>query len=499
MTLGFTGERIVPGAPDCEPNFAQKMYQEHVARYAFAAQLAAGADVLDVGCGVGYGSQLLAKAGATSVLGLDIADDAIEHARKYYFHPAASFAVHDAALISFAGSHDLVTCFELIEHVEAQEQVLDRIKAALRPAGVLAISTPRPLDDIRTHFHVHEMSFEELHGMLKQRFRHVEAFFEVNCFSSFVGRALPERLDRIIPVTDRIRMEHADYFVFLASDEPIAGHLPVEPVLTINDDRYVLTLEHDVDVLRRAETDHKERIADQEREKQQLAGALAAAEDRNAMFAALRDENAGIRTSVDAVRAALVQSAADARLPELLHEHTATLLDALERAAARPAEPLGADTLLAYLARLDETAELRRVLMDTQARLASIQSEAHAALSARSLEIEALARQRDEREGTMRQQSAELDTVRRAIAETSHRLAEAETRANALADEAGRLPEALAKVSALENEVNAMRYRLDHAERTLARFRGSLSWALTRPVRWVGRTFKKMTGRSLPQ
>jgi hypothetical protein len=44
-----------------------------------------------------------------------------------------------------------------------------------------------------------------------------------------------------------------------------------------------------------------------------------------------------------------------------------------------------------------------------------------------------------------------------------------------------------------------MRYRLDHAERTLARFRGSLSWALTRPVRWVGRTFKKMTGRSLPQ
>jgi 2-polyprenyl-3-methyl-5-hydroxy-6-metoxy-1,4-benzoquinol methylase len=513
MTLGFTGERIVPGAPDCEPNFARKMYQEHVARYAFAAQLAAGADVLDVGCGVGYGSQLLARAGAASVLGVDIAEDAIQHARKHYFHPAVSFAAHDAAAIAFTGSHDLVTCFELIEHVEAQEQVLDRIKAALRPTGVLAISTPRPLDDIRTHFHVHEMSFEELHGMLKQRFRHVEAFFEVNCFTSFVGRNLPEQLGRIIPVTDRIGMEHADYFVFLASDEPIGGRFAVEPVLTINDDRYVLTLEHDVEVLRRAEHDHQARIADQEREKQQLAGALAAAEDRASMLTALRDDNAAIRTSLGQIQAAIAAPAVEGLLAAglreqtaLLHDqaavlrdHTATLLAAFETATTRPAAERDDERLLAHLARLDETAELRRLLMDTQARLATIQSEAHAALTARNLEVETLTRLRDEREAALRQQSTELDNVRRAIAETSQRLAEAETRANVLAGEAGRLPEVLAKASALENEVNAMRYRLDHAERTLARFRGSLSWALTRPVRWIGRTFRKMTGRSLPQ
>jgi len=43
LALGFTGERIVPGAADCEPTFAQKRYQEHLARYAFAAQFAAGA------------------------------------------------------------------------------------------------------------------------------------------------------------------------------------------------------------------------------------------------------------------------------------------------------------------------------------------------------------------------------------------------------------------------------------------------------------------------
>ena len=62
--LEFTGERLVPGAPNCEPTFDSKMYHEHSARYRFAAQRAAGKRVLDVGCGVGSGSALLAEAGA---------------------------------------------------------------------------------------------------------------------------------------------------------------------------------------------------------------------------------------------------------------------------------------------------------------------------------------------------------------------------------------------------------------------------------------------------
>ena len=62
--LKFTGERIVPGADNCEKLFARKMYQEHIARYLFASQFVGGRDVLDVGCGVGYGSHWLARQGA---------------------------------------------------------------------------------------------------------------------------------------------------------------------------------------------------------------------------------------------------------------------------------------------------------------------------------------------------------------------------------------------------------------------------------------------------
>ena len=114
MNLNFTGERIVPGAANCEPTFAAKMYQEHLARYAFAGQFINGKTVLDLACGVGYGSRFLAEAGAQSVLGVDIDEGAIDHARKNYFHPSVSYQVQDARKLKFDSQFDVITCFEFI-------------------------------------------------------------------------------------------------------------------------------------------------------------------------------------------------------------------------------------------------------------------------------------------------------------------------------------------------------------------------------------------------
>jgi len=122
--------------------------------------LAEGRDVLDLACGVGYGSQWLAKSGAKSVLGIDLAADAIEHAKKNYFHPSVSYRVEDATAMEYEQQFDLIACFEFIEHIDEQAKVLDGIKRALRPNGTLIISTPRPLDTKRTDFHVHELDFE---------------------------------------------------------------------------------------------------------------------------------------------------------------------------------------------------------------------------------------------------------------------------------------------------------------------------------------------------
>lgn len=530
LALGFTGERIVPGAADCEPTFAQKMYQEHLARYAFAAQFAAGADVLDVGCGVGYGSQWLGKSGAKSVLGFDLSEAAVDHARMNYFHPAVSYKVADATAIEPGDGYDLVTCFELIEHIAPQEHVLDLIKGALREEGVLVISTPRPLDQIRTHFHVHEMNFEELYRMLGQRFKNVVPFFQINSFSSFVGAAMPDRLDHIIPVTDRINMDNADYFVFVASDAEIFDKTSIHPILSMNDDSYILNLEKDVGVLRRAENNHVARIADLERSEADLIAAV----NRAGAIEQIREDTGLLRQAMEHLREQQERQAAAHAERDSLYVRVKELEQALEHAArAEEVTQLRAlldDSKRDFEARRAETdiqtkelLQLRSLLddreRDTDARRAEIDAQAEEVMQLRALlddrerdaealgaEIDALRdaadsveRERDRSELALAEAEAELDNVRRVLAGTSAKLAEKETEVFSLRGDAGRLPEAMARVSALENELNALRYRFDVSEATLKRFRTSLSWSVTRPLRWIGRTFRKMTGRSLPQ
>src|SRR3546814_12733446 len=102
--LPFTGERFTP---EC----VREIWHEHGHRYAFAAPLAHGRRVLDAACGEGFGSALLARAGAHSVLGVDIADSAITHARsRYGAQPVLSFARADVcALDAFPdNSFDLI-------------------------------------------------------------------------------------------------------------------------------------------------------------------------------------------------------------------------------------------------------------------------------------------------------------------------------------------------------------------------------------------------------
>src|SRR5262245_25833491 len=107
--LPFTGERLVPGAEDCEPLFGRKMLQEHSARYLFAGQACAGKRVLDVGCGTGYGAKLLAESGAERVVAFDLSREAIAHAERFYGHPALRFRTASAETFDFGERFDLVT------------------------------------------------------------------------------------------------------------------------------------------------------------------------------------------------------------------------------------------------------------------------------------------------------------------------------------------------------------------------------------------------------
>jgi 2-polyprenyl-3-methyl-5-hydroxy-6-metoxy-1,4-benzoquinol methylase len=124
------------------------LYAAHLARYRFAGRSAAGRTVLDVGSGEGYGAAALAEQ-AEKVLGVDYSPVAVEHAREKYRLPNLSFEVGDALNLDrhLLGGFDLVTCFEVLEHVEDGDRLMAGLAAALRPGGLLYLSTPNLLVD----------------------------------------------------------------------------------------------------------------------------------------------------------------------------------------------------------------------------------------------------------------------------------------------------------------------------------------------------------------
>ncbi len=154
------------------------MESEHRGRYWWAAQLAEGRAVLDAGCGTGYGTEILAAAGAKSVTGVDISQEAIDSARAAFPGPSSEFSLADLHELPFEeGVFDLAACFEVIEHVEEQQSVIRELHRVLRTAGVLAISSPnRNVYPPGNPYHTHEYVPEELEQALAKEFAHVKLY-----------------------------------------------------------------------------------------------------------------------------------------------------------------------------------------------------------------------------------------------------------------------------------------------------------------------------------
>src|SRR6185369_6553737 len=112
----FTGERVIPGQVD------DNLFNEHLARYRFTARLIQELNIagsfLDAGCGAGYGSAELARSGA-QVLGIDISEEAIDHARANYRADSNLRFEHSSCtgIPAQDGAFQLIAAFEVIEHL----------------------------------------------------------------------------------------------------------------------------------------------------------------------------------------------------------------------------------------------------------------------------------------------------------------------------------------------------------------------------------------------
>jgi ubiquinone/menaquinone biosynthesis C-methylase UbiE len=220
--LEFTGERFIPGT-------AGEIWHEHWHRYHFAAPLVADLEVLDVACGEGYGSALLATR-AKSVIGADIAPSAVDHARARYAGVAnLGFHQADCAALPFAdATFDAVVSFETIEHILTQELFLDEIRRVLRPAGLLILSCPNKTEysdrrGVTNEFHVRELYRDELATLIVPRFAHALWYGQRPSFYSVVwseeGAARGEIFEVSEAAADAPSPGHARplYFVVIAS------------------------------------------------------------------------------------------------------------------------------------------------------------------------------------------------------------------------------------------------------------------------------------------
>jgi SAM-dependent methyltransferase len=135
--LSLTGERTLPDVP--EENY---WFRRHLAVYEWIAARARGRRVVDLACGEGYGSAVLART-AASVVGVDANPEAFEHARLKYTNERVRFERN--MLEIWTGDVDCVVFLQTIEHVQDPDAVMAHIHDLIGPAGVAYVSTPNVL------------------------------------------------------------------------------------------------------------------------------------------------------------------------------------------------------------------------------------------------------------------------------------------------------------------------------------------------------------------
>jgi GT2 family glycosyltransferase/SAM-dependent methyltransferase len=431
--MEFTGERFLPTE-------SGEIRHEHMHRYAWCRPLVVGKAVLDIACGEGYGSAILAP-GAASVIGVDISTQAVEHAAgKYSGIAGLTFREGNAAAIPLPdNSVDVVISFETIEHHDQHVEMISEIRRVLRPHGILIISSPnRPVYTEKAghhnEFHVKELDFTEFDELLRQKFSRVRYYGQrLSVGSSILPMQLEDATRCMDALTDTgeniversARLADPVYFVAIAAGADVALPEPM-PSVFFSEEEDLYT--HHREVAKWAKDTNAEldsvrhTYGDLVREHEEVAtwakGIDAELKASKAEASLLRDQLKWLRSERDS-----------------LIDHSATIKDALEHVLKENGRLLDA---------MESTERLHRLEEDTRRSFESFKT---------------MTSQRDELMSRLR----DLDALK---------------------------VSQLGMGEQIDSRLRSLEYELGSQSEQLRQVVQSRSWRVTRPLRVLGRLFR---------
>lgn len=164
------------------------IYNEHLIRYCLAKRLVYNKVVLDIACGTGFGTKILALAQAEKVVAIDIDEEAIKKAKKENFCENIVYKRGNAEKLEEKDNFfDIIVSFETIEHLKNHDKYLSQLKRVAKDEGLVLISTPnKEVFGQKNPFHFKEFGQDEFREILGKYFKFVLLLEQGNGIASFI-------------------------------------------------------------------------------------------------------------------------------------------------------------------------------------------------------------------------------------------------------------------------------------------------------------------------